>query len=396
MEHEIDSRTPVHYDYLDWLRVLGILVVFIYHSSRFFNVEDWVIKGKTWYPSVEVWNGFATTWMMPMMFVISGASLFYAIGKSGFVKFTRNKVLRLLVPLLVGALTHAGLQAYLYDLTHGLFSGSYFQFLPLYYRLEKIEWLGMHLWYLWYLFLYSILLYPLLCWLRGRGQVVLARLGGVLQNPAVLASAAFPILLPYVLFDGGSPLLNDPGGWPISSYPWFVLLGFLIVSDQRVQATILKLRLIWLMVGLALVIGFLIVLSQVPNPEELSWSLIVAGMMRAYGGWLCVLGIFGYGMRHLTVRSPLLKYANEAVLPFYIFHQTVLLAVGYYVIQWSIHDAFKWLVIVLVSFPLIMGFYEFLVRRWNVMRFLFGMKLLPSVSAAGNIQPQPGGAAPAG
>jgi hypothetical protein len=60
--------------------------------------------------------------MMPLMFVISGASLFYALGKGGFGKFLTDKVLRLLVPLFVGALTHLSLQSYLWDKTHGLFS----------------------------------------------------------------------------------------------------------------------------------------------------------------------------------------------------------------------------------------------------------------------------------
>ena len=86
---------------LDWLRVLGILAVFIYHSSRFFNMEDFTVKNPTWYPWVEYWNRFATTWMMPLMFIVSGASLFYALGKGGVLTFVKDKALRLLVPLVV-------------------------------------------------------------------------------------------------------------------------------------------------------------------------------------------------------------------------------------------------------------------------------------------------------
>lgn len=384
------------YYYLDWLRVLGILIVFIYHSSRFFNVEDWVVKTETWYPSVEVWNRFSTTWMMPLMFVISGASLFYAIGKGDFVKFARDKILRLLVPLLVGALTHAGLQAYLYNRTHGLFSGSYLQFLPQYYHLDTIEWMGMHLWYLLYLFVFSIILYPLLRWLKGEGRNVLSRLNDALLPLGVAVSAVFPVLLPYILLDGDSPLMDDQGGWSVLSYLWFVLLGFFVASDERLQAGIQARRQALLLGGLALVIGYVALLGQIEDPETISGPLIVAGVMRAYGGWMCVLAFFGYGRQYLTTNTPQLKYASEAVLPFYILHQTVLLAVGYYVVQWPIHDALKWAVIVLISFPLIMVIYEYLVRRWNVMRFLFGMKPRPPRAAEGNIQPQPGGAAPAG
>jgi hypothetical protein len=81
-------------------------------------------------------------------------------------------------------------------------------------------------------------------------------------------------------------------------------------------------------------------------------------------------------MKHLNFSKPFLKYANEAVLPFYILHQTVLLCVGYFVVQWAIPDLLKWVIILPVSFVIIMVLYEFLVRRFNVMRVLFGMKLL--------------------
>jgi glucan biosynthesis protein C len=127
----VEKRASSRVYYLDWLRVLAILTVFVYHTSRLFNVEDLAVKNPTWYPWVEVWNRFATTWMLPLLFVVSGASLFYALGKAGggpkvFGKFIRDKALRLLVPVLVCDLTHASLQAYLYRLTHGEFSGSYF------------------------------------------------------------------------------------------------------------------------------------------------------------------------------------------------------------------------------------------------------------------------------
>jgi len=45
-------------------------------------------------------------------------------------------------------------------------------------------------------------------------------------------------------------------------------------------------------------------------------------------------------------------------------------------------------IVVLISFAVIMAIYEYLVRRWNVMRFLFGMKRLPHRPAEGAIKPQ--------
>lgn len=375
---------------LDWLRVLGILFVFIYHSTRFYNVEDWKIKNVIWYPSVEVWNIFATSFMMPLMFAISGASLFYALGKGGFGKFLKNKVLRLLVPLLVCVFTHASLQEYLNAKTHGVFGGNYFQFLPQYFQFDRIEWKGEHLWYLLALFLFSIILYPLMRWLKGKGYGFLTRLDGVIAKTVVLYTLMLPPLLLYLLLGPDSPWMENNGGYPYLTYLWILLLGFLVVSDERIEEKIRQLRWVSLSVGLAMVIGFCI-LYTLADKDTISPGLVLAIVMRVFGGWICVLGFFGLAAQYLTTPKPGLEYANEAVLPFYIFHQTILLVVGYFVLQLGLPDILEWAVVVAISFFLIMTLYEFAVRRWNVMRFLFGMKSMKKTSVALSGQLMPAG-----
>ena len=96
--------------------------------------------------------------------------------------------------------------------------------------------------------------------------------------------------------------------------------------------------------------------------------------MLNFAVWAWISTFLGFGMQRLNYTSPALKYANEAVLPFYILHQTVLLCVGYFILQWALPDLLQWALIVVISFAVIMGIYEFLVRRFNLMRFLFGMK----------------------
>jgi hypothetical protein len=96
--------------------------------------------------------------------------------------------------------------------------------------------------------------------------------------------------------------------------------------------------------------------------------------------WFALLALLGFGMRYLTFSTPFLSYANEAVLPFYILHQTVLLSVGFFVVQWSIPAGLMWLIIAPSSFAMIMLLYEYLVRRQNILRYLFGMKQLGKAS----------------
>jgi glucan biosynthesis protein C len=257
----MEKRASGRVYYLDWLRVVGILAVLVYHSTRFFNPEDWFVKNPVWYPWVEVWNRFAVVWLMPLMFVISGASLFFAVGKGGAGKFVKDKILRLLVPLLVCMLTHASLQVYLERLTHGDFVGTYFQFLPHYFQgiyeggnpaSGNFALTGMHLWYLLYLFLFSILLYPLMRWLRGRGQSALSRLGDLLTLPGAVYALALPTILLLVLLDPNGPVMAEKeAGWSLVIYLWLVLAGFVLLSHEGLQACIQRLR--WPSLALAVI-----------------------------------------------------------------------------------------------------------------------------------------------
>ncbi len=369
--------TQRRYD-LDWLRVLAILAVFIYHSFRFFNLGDWHVKNATTYAGVSLGLSFAELWMMPLIFLISGASVFFAIGKGGPGRFVKDKVLRLLVPLLVGAFSHASLQVYLERLTHSQFDGSYWQFLPHYFDGLYMEggtgnfaWMGMHLWYLLVLFVFSLLLWPLFYWLRGGGHLgarALHRLGDLLALPGAVYLLALPTIALENVLDSGAAG-PEPGSWSMPHYVWFFIAGFVLISHPRLQQRICQLRWVSLALGVALV----------------GVSLAFSGEIDAHAdasSWCCILAILGFGFKHLNFSTPFVRYANEAVLPFYVLHQTVLLSVGYFVVQWAVPDLLKYVLIAPTSFIIIVGLYEFLVRRNNLLRILFGMKPLPRVPAA--------------
>jgi len=369
---------------LDWLRVSAILIVFLYHSTRFFNLGDWHVKNIDTYVWVEMWNVFATRWMMPLFFIISGASLFYAIGKSrGWSRFYEDKFLRLMIPVLLASVTFSALQIYLERVTHGQFSGSFFSFLPQYFSgvyvgvgmTGNFAFHGMHLWYLLFLFIYSLLCYPLFIWFKGSGQKILMRFTDLCANP-ILLYFLFPIPL-FILNAVLPPAVLEPGngGWGFVYYIWFLIAGFIIVSSDRVQQRIMNQRLISLLFAMVLTV---IYLYQLFNPSRL---ILPAGindgtltLLSFFSAWFWLFAILGFGMRFLAFDRPVLRYANEGVLPFFILHQTVLLSMGYFIMSWEINDLLKWFLVFTTSFIIIVLLYALIVRKFELFRFLFGMK----------------------
>jgi peptidoglycan/LPS O-acetylase OafA/YrhL len=369
---------------LDWLRVWAIMMVFIYHSTRFFNLGDWHVKNIDTFVWVEMWNVFATRWMMPLFFIISGASLFYAIGKSnGWRKFYVDKFLRLMIPLLIGSVTHSILQVYLERLSHGQFSGSFLSFIPEYFNgvylgigmLGNFAFHGMHLWYLLFLFIYSLFCYRLFVWLKDSGRRILNRITSFLSIPGLMY-LGFPVpllimkvLIPHEILDVGN------GGWGFLYYIWFLIAGFIIYSSNRLQRQIMNQRWVSLLLGVVLSSAYL---YQLFSPSRLGFPVGVTEWIYTFlsfiSAWSWLFTILGFSMRYLAFDRPLLRTANDGVMPFYILHQTVLLCIGYFVMTWDIHDAAKWAIVFLSSFIVIIILYILFIRRIEFLRFSFGMR----------------------
>jgi len=338
-------------------------------------------------------------WMMPLIFLISGASIFYAMNKGGVGTFFKDKVLRLLVPLAVVVFTHASLQVYLEKITHGQFSGSYFTFLPHYFEGVYVDvgstgnfaFHGLHMWYVLILFIFCLILYPLFRWWKGSGWGVMSTLGNLLASPWTMWLAlALPIFILDLWIDD-TDWAFGAGGWAFLYYIFFLLYGFVIASHERLQTNIKRARWAYLVAGLILSAAFVSLGINAANPVIGPWANELGDPLYFLSACTLLPAFLGFAMQHLTRSTPFLKYSNAAVLPFYILHQTVLLVIGYFVVQLAILDLAKWMIIFLSSFPIILALYEFVIRRFNVMRVLFGMRLLPRTSELQRRKASPAG-----
>lgn len=399
MPSSTSSPKTRRYD-LDWLRLLLILTVFIFHSSRFFDGGDWHVKNAMSYRGVDIFITFLGSWLMPLIFIVSGASLFYALGKGSsapaggqrmpkFLGFAKDKVLRLAVPLVAGAFTHVMWQVYLERTTHGQFHGSFWQFIPNYFKGwygfgGNFAWMGLHLWYLLMLFVFSLALYPVFLWLRGSARRGLDAVTRVLAAPGAMYLLAVPTILTVDFLSPDSLLgRRDWGGWSLVAHLWFFIAGFAIISSEPLQARIKQWRWVSTGLGVLAVAGLLVINSTYGDAAwgRADWPLFWSVM--GLGAWAWMLAWLGHAMTGLNFNKPFLRYANEAVLPFYVMHQTVLLTVGYFVVRWPVADLAKFFIIAISGFAIVMALYEFAIRRVNLLRFLFGMKpRLPQPSAS--------------
>ena len=169
----MNAKTAVRRLDIDWLRIILILTVFFFHSNRFFNGEEWHVVNSTSSHLSDIFISSMFPWMMSTIMILSAASIVYSLNSRSTGKFIADKVKRLLIPLVFGIFVLALPQVYLERLTHGEFVGSFFQFLPhffdgMYGFGGNFAWMGLHLWYLLVLFLYTLIFLPIFLLLRTK------------------------------------------------------------------------------------------------------------------------------------------------------------------------------------------------------------------------------------
>ncbi|MCE5233498.1 MAG: acyltransferase family protein [Mizugakiibacter sp.] len=374
------TAPPRRYD-LDWLRVLVVLALLLFHSGMPFVAEwDWHIKNAETSSLFTEWMYFLSRWRMALLFLISGVGTWFALGSRGGTGYLRERATRLLLPLLFGMLVVVPPQIYMERLTQGVPYANYLQFWPSIFDLVpypqgNTSW--HHLWFVAYLFCYSALLLPLFLWLRGeRGARALARLRAGLHGWRLLLLAA-PLAAAHALylwFPETHDLAHDPATF--AYYLAFFAYGFLLGRDEGVWSAIERYR--WH----ALRLAFFALVAL----DYLRWNKLEPGdgnllgmlgesSLSALNAWCWVLAVLGFGKRWLNRDNALRRYATEAVYPFYILHQTVIVVIAYYVVQVPDESILgKWLFLVAASFAATMGLYEFAVRPYRLVRPLFGLK----------------------
>lgn len=370
---------------LDWLKVFAIILLLYFHAGMVFISWSWYfIQDTVSDPIMDQFTGFLSHWRMPLLFMISGAGTLFAFGYRGGFQYFRERSSRLLIPLIFGVLILIPHQIYFEMLKQGWEFAGYFDFKRRFLDPNegKIYGLGLvgnfswhHLWFIGYLFIYSIIGLPLFLYLRKeQGKKIVERIANFLSPVFRVNLLLIPLIIVQILlrnkFSGFHNLVDDGANFVF--FFLFFCYGYLICSSNQLWESLKDQRKISLI--LAIVLTLLQVVEK--NTFLLKFTYETYWIVETSLAWFWVLAILGYGRQYLNFNSRILRYASEGIYPLYIIHQSVLIVVAYYVIQLDQPVLVKFMIIGNATLLGSLVVYEFLIRRFNPIRLLFGMKSL--------------------
>jgi len=368
---------------LDWLRFIAIMILLFFHTGMLFNPWGWHIKNSETSESFRYWMVWLHFWRMPLLLFISGAGTYMALGKRTVKQFAGERFTRLFIPLVFGMFVVVPPQIYFehIDKYNGYwdFYKTVFEFQP--YPGGSFSW--HHLWFILYLFLYSLIAIPFLMFLRSPGSLrfkenvfkILSSPAGILFIPSIVILVTQIILRPY--FDDETHALIDD--WAFFTYYFcFFLFGMLCYSTTKVWEAIGRNRKHLLVSNIVMLIPFYSLYFGLEDLIQLPWDVDTVDTAFSVTGifvaWFTVITVIAYGQHYLNKPHPWLAKINEGLYPFYILHQTAIIFIGYYICQlpWSIAAKF-WMVSLLTLISCVI-FYLLIIRPFNLTRILFGLR----------------------
>lgn len=330
-----------HYG-MDWLRIGAFGLLILYHIGMYFVPWGWHVKVAApldWaqFPMMAV-----NPWRLGLLFVVSGFAshaLFSRMRGPG--EFVGSRTARLLIPLIAGMVIVVPAQPWVELMFgHGYTRGFAHFWLHDYFRFDAT--LGgivlptwNHLWFVAYLWVYSLLLGAMLWAIPKSVRAVIAEgferaLSGwlILATPALLLAFQEFVLLP------DSEMTHAlVGDWAahVVFFPLF-LFGYLLMGSERVWAAI---RAHWRTIGLLAIAGYaLSVAIELGQATFIpaDWRHAAFETARIFQGWGAIVALIGLADRYLNRDLPVRPMLTEAVFPFYIIHQTTIVLVGWWLI----------------------------------------------------------------
>jgi hypothetical protein len=297
---------------------------------------------------------------MAILFVLAGMSTVYALKSRTAKEFHDERVHKLLIPTLSSLLLLVPVQTYIANRSFNGFTGTYLEHLGYFFKLTDLSgydghFTPGHLWFTLYLYVYCALFLHLMVWYKNRDK----KLNGRKFNILALISL-------FVLIALATPILNI-GSKSVGEFAAYFLLGYFVLSLEEVQEKLIKHR-VWLVVFWVLLMVWRCIMYKKGLSDSLLWNL-----EQRLLAWIGILALLGMGKRYLEFNNKFTAYFTPAAFPIYLFHQSIIVIVGYFTIRHVEGTVVQYIIIALFSLIITLLMYE-LCRRIRMTRFLFGIK----------------------
>ena len=371
-----------HYG-LDWLRIGAFGLLIFYHVGMVFVPWDFHVKTAHPIDWVAVPMHATNSWRLMLLFVVSGYASRALLAKSerpgsfpGPFIASRNK--RLLIPLLFGMAIIVPIQPWV-ELTtqHGYDGGFGWFWLHDYFRFGTFHNIVLptwqHMWFVGYLWLYTVALALVIWLMRGRSlQRSFDRVVGTIA--IMVVPIAWLLVADMVLVPGASETHDvlDDAIAHLHYLPGF-LFGFALARSTAAMAAIGRW---WRAAGIIAVLSYAIVVaielrwpgSKMPQP----YGYIFA-TARVTQGWCAIVALIGIADHYWNRDHPWRRTLTEAVFPFYIIHQTVIVAVEWALRPYGLPAAAEFAILVTATVTGCWAFY-LIGREVGWLRPLIGLR----------------------
>ncbi len=360
---------------IDWLRIFATYLLFVFSVAKVFDsMPFYHIKNSELSNSLSYVTFFIYQWHLPLFFLLAGwsrkASLQVRPGMESF----KERIFRLVIPFITGCILVCPLIKYVellggqsmgfygYEHTGETIGKTFASFLPEFFtRLDTFSW--AHLWFLVYLFVFTLVSWPFFTWLLKR-KVMPLKMGGTFVYLPIVPLSLIQLTMSERWPDSKT-LLYD---WTNVLYFFlYFVLGFVI---SRYSAYERAIHNEYRRAGI-LGIGLFALLAL--SASELAMPSI--RMIAAAGGWCLVVWLLGFARAHLEHATQGISYLRESSLPVYLLHPIPVVLLGFFLIG-PVHAGItvKFFALLTLSVASTMAVYHVLIRRIPVLRWVFGMK----------------------
>ena len=339
---------------IDWLRVIAIGLLIIYHIGIGF--QSWgvfigFIQNDKSLDSLWIFMSMLNVWRIPLLFFVSGMGVCFAIRKRNWKQLLLERTRRIFLPFVFGFFFIVPIHIFIWQK---------------YYRQDIIYSPNPgHLWFLANIFIYVILLSPLFFYLRRKENDKFRKwLQRVYGNPLGLWFIIIPFVLEAIIAQTETYQMYAMTihGFLLGLLAFF--FGFTCVySGNAFWQTMLRYR--WLFLSVAVVL-FMIRMTV--------FELNAPGYLMAVESNLWIFSAFGFAYKYLNRPGKTLSYLSQAAYPVYILHMIFLYLGSYLIFPLSIPALFKFILTIGSTVVGCYVFYDLVIIRVRFLRPLFGLR----------------------